>query len=133
MNHKILFTLFGLFCCNIITDIAAQTFEKRGFPQERLSPELTARKKTEQMDKLLQLSPMPDRNQDKFPDRPPMRKFFNEVPMRPHPQPLQNPEKLKKETRKREKKLKKILTEEQYNTWKEYQKSIQDYKHHNNL
>ena len=56
MNHKILFTLFGLFCCNIITDIAAQTFEKRGFPQERLSPELTARKKTEQMDKLLQLS-----------------------------------------------------------------------------
>lgn len=164
MNHKILFTLFGLFCCNIITDIAAQTFEKRGFPQERLSPELTAKKKTEQMDKLLQLSekqfkkifklnlkeaksidvqrknrqgimppPMPDRNQDKFPDRPPMRNFFNEVPMRPHPQPLQNPEKLKKETRKREKKLKKILTEEQYNTWKEYQKSIQDYKHHNNL
>ena len=76
---------------------------------------------------------MPDRNQDKFPDRPPMRNFFNEVPMRPHPQPLQNLEKLKKETRKREKKLKKILTEEQYNTWKEYQKSIQDYKHHNNL
>ena len=121
MNHKILFTLFGLFCCNIITDIAAQTFEKRGFPQERLSPELTARKKTEQMDKLLQLSekqfkkifklnlkeaksidvqrknrqgimppPMPDRNQDKFPDRPPMRKFFNEVPMRPHPQPTES-------------------------------------------
>ena len=54
--------------------------------------------------------PMPDRNQDKFPDRPPMRIFFNEVPMRPHPQPLQNPEKLKKEARKREKKLKKILT-----------------------
>ncbi len=24
MNHKILFTLFGLFCYNIITDIAAQ-------------------------------------------------------------------------------------------------------------
>ena len=76
---------------------------------------------------------MPDRNQDKFPHRPPMRKFFNEVPMQPHPQPLQNPEKLKKEIREREKKLKKILTEEQYNTWKEYQKSIQDYKHHNNL
>ena len=46
---------------------------------------------------------------------------------------LQEEKKLKKETRKREKKLKKILTEEQYNTWKEYQKSIQDYKHHNNL
>ena len=164
MNHKILFTLFGLLCCNIITNTAAQTFEKRDFPKERLSPELTARKKTEQMDKLLQLSekqfkkifklnlkeaksidvqrknrqgimspPMPDRNQDKFPHRPPMRKFFNEVSMQPHPQPLQNPEKLKKEIREREKKLKKILTEEQYNTWKEYQKSIQDYKHHNNL
>ena len=56
MNHKILFTLFGLLCCNIITDTAAQTFEKRDFPKEQLSPELTARKKTEQMDKLLQLS-----------------------------------------------------------------------------
>ena len=53
MNHKILFTLFGLLCCNIITNTAAQTFEKRDFPKERLSPELTARKKTEQMDKLL--------------------------------------------------------------------------------
>ena len=164
MNHKILFTLFGLLCCNIITDTTAQTFEKRDFPQEQLSPELTARKKTEQMDKLLQLSekqfkkifklnlkeaksidaqrksrqgimppPMHDRNQEKFPDRPPMRDSFNgKYPMRHHPEPL-DPAKLKKEAQKREKKLKKILTEEQYNTWKEHQKTIQDHRHRNHL
>ena len=164
MNHKILFTLFGLLCCNIITDTAAQTFEKRDFPKEQLSPELTARKKTEQMDKLLQLSekqfkkifklnlkeaksiddqrkdrqgimppPMHGRNQETFPDRPPMRYSFNgKDPMRHHPEPL-DPTKSKKEAQKREKKLRKILTEEQYNTWKEHQNSIQDHRHHNNL
>ena len=164
MKSKILFALLGLLCCTIVSDATAQPLEKKG-PQKHLSPELIARRKTEQMDKLLQLTekqfkkifklnlkeaksieaqrkgrhegmpPMPGMGSKHLSDRPPMRgegrppmddHFRGRGDMnRPHPEAPKDPETLKKEAQKRDKKLKKILTKDQYNIWIEHQKKDQ--------
>lgn len=164
MKKKTLFTLLVLLSGSLIT-VAAQDSERKG-PRERLSPEMTARRKTEQMDKLLQLTEKQfkkvfklnlkeaksfEPQQQNAPDsrrplmrgdrndfsgrppmngeRPPMGNFNGEGPMRQRPESPKTPEELKKEAQKQEKKLKKILTDQQYAVWQEHQNKMHEKKH----
>lgn len=159
MKKRTLFTLLVLLPASLITAVA-QGPERKG-PRERLSPEMTARRKTEQMNKLLQLTekqfkkvfklnlkeaksfepqqkntensmrPHMRESGNGFSGRPPMNggrppmgNFNGEGPMRQHPVSPKTPEELKKEAQKRDKKLKKILTDRQYAVWQEHQNKI---------
>lgn len=67
---------------------------------------------------------------DDFSRRPPMPNHFKGNGPMEGPKLPKSPEEIKKEAQKREKKLKRILTDNQYNIWKEFLEKNPRHKDH---